>query len=339
MHANADVYEAITKRMMAALERGTVPWRKPWSAATGGRPRSMSTREPYKGINTWLLALAADEGGYRSPWWGTFNQIADRAGMERRTNTRTGHEYWASPDDTPRGVRKGEKGTQVVLWKTGAKKEINPDTGEKQERQVLLARFFYVFNAEQADGLPDRYYPGRVPEAQPVDEIRAPQDVLDAYVGSPGGPQLRHVEGDRAYFSWHDDMITLPERRQFRTSEGYYATALHEAVHSTGHRSRLAREAGTSFSHGRKWGDPVYAREELIAEMGSTMLRAETGIETGHEFEQSADYIKGWLGALEKDPKLVPQAAAAAQRAVDLVLEPQRQAERQVGETAQLEAA
>lgn len=338
--SNQDVYEEITARMIKALEGGTVPWRKPWSASTGGRPRSMSTREPYKGINTFLLAVEAMDKGYASPWWGTYGQIAERAGMVKRTNTRTGHEYWASPDGSPRGVRKGEKGTHVVLWKQGTRNEIDPDTGEKIKRPVLLAKMFSVFNAEQAEQLPDRYYPDRATAAEPVGEIREPQEVLDAYVASPGGPTLRHVEGDRANFSWLTDVITLPEKHQFRTSEGYYATALHEAVHSTGHKDRLAREAGTNFTHGRKWGDPVYAREELVAEMGSAMLQAETGIETDEQFDQSADYIKGWLAALEKDPTLVPQAAAAAQRAVDLITEPQRQAEHDgQAEAEQLEAA
>jgi putative DNA primase/helicase len=138
--------------------------------------------------------------------------------MERRTNTRTGHQCWASPDDEPRGVRKGEKGTQIVLWKQGQKTETDPETGEKVTRQVLLARPFWVFNAAQAERLPERYYPGK--GAEPVDEIRDAQEVLDGYLAN-GGPQLRHVEGDRAYYTYATDVITLPERSQFKTPEGY----------------------------------------------------------------------------------------------------------------------
>jgi putative DNA primase/helicase len=257
--SNPEVYEAVTRRMIKALEAGTVPWRKPWSPATGGRPRSMSTRQPYKGINTLLLAVEVLDKGYTSPWWGTYNQVAERAGMERRTNPRTGHQYWVSPDGTPRGVRKGEKGTQIVLWKTGEKTETDPDTGEKTRRQVLLARPFYVFNAEQAEGLPDRYQ-GPACGGEPADEIKDAQEVLDGYLAS-GGPTLRHVEGDRAYYTYSTDVITLPAKSQFKTAEGYYATAFHEATHSTAHKDRLAREAAVNFSHDRKWGDAIYARE------------------------------------------------------------------------------
>jgi antirestriction protein ArdC len=149
------------------------------------------------------------------------------------------------------------------------------------------------------------------------------------------------VAGDRAYYTYATDVITLPAREQFKTSEGYYATAFHEATHSTAHKDRLAREAATNFSHDRKWGDPVYAREELVAEMGSAMLQAETGMQTDHEFGQSAAYVQSWLNALEKDPQLITQAAAAAQRAVDRITEPQRQAERDDPEAkhTQMEAA
>ncbi len=132
------------------------------------------------------------------------------------------------------------------------------------------------------------------------------------------------MAGDRAYYSAVNDMITMPARGQFRTAEGYYAAGFHEAGHSTGHARRLARESLTSFSHDRQWGDELYAKEELVAEMTSAMLQAETGIDG--QFGQSSAYIVDWLTALEKDPNLVPHAAAQAQCACDLITEPQRQA-------------
>ena len=316
---NHEVYQKITDRMIAALQKGTVPWQKPWTAAGGGRPKSMSTREPYRGINVLLLAVDAMDKGYANPWWGTYNQIAQLSTMERREGRRGG-QFWASPDGSPRGVRKGEHGSQIVLWKTVPKTETDPDTGEKTTRQILLARLFTVFNAGQAEGLPETFLAGT---GQPVDQIRQPQQVLDNYLRH-GGPRFRHVTGDRAYYSAADDRITLPERRQFRTAAGYYGTAFHEAGHSTGHARRLARESLTNFSHDRQWGDEPYAKEELVAEMTKAMLQAETGIDG--QFDQSAAYIADWLTALTKDPNLVPQAAAQAQRACDLIIDPQRQA-------------
>jgi putative DNA primase/helicase len=258
--------------------------------------------------------LAAQRNGS-----GRWPIIAQLSGMEPREGRRGGR-YWASPDGGPRGVRKGEQGSQVVLWKTVPVTETDPDTGEKATQDVLLARLFTVFNAEQADGLPETFRAGT---GQPVEEIRQPQQVLDTYLRH-GGPALRHVPGDRASYSPVHDVITLPERGQFRSAEGYYATAFHEAGHSTGHASRLARESLINFSHDRRWGDELYAKEELAAEMTSAMLLAETGIDG--QFGQSAAYVADWLTALRNDPNLVPPAAAHAQRACDLITQPGRQA-------------
>src|SRR6266571_4239760 len=315
---NREVYQKITDRMIAALEKGTVPWHKPWSAAGGGRSKSMSTREPYRGINVLLLATEAMDRGYGSPWWGTYHQIAQLSGMELREGRRGGR-YWASPDGGPRGVRKGEHGCQIVLWKKVPATETDPGTGEKVTREILLARLFTVFNAEQADGLPGAFLAGPVPAG----EIREPQQVLEGYLRH-GGPRLRHVAGDRAYYSAVHDLITLPGRDQFRCAQAYYDAAFHEAVHSTGHAKRLARESLTTFSHDRQFGDELYAKEELVAQMGSAMLQADTGIEG--RFDQSAANIADWLTALRNDPGLVPQAAAQAQRACDLITQPERQA-------------
>jgi antirestriction protein ArdC len=325
MQSNAEVYQKITDRMIAQLEQGTIPWQRPWTAANGGgRPRSMTTRQAYKGINHLLLAVEGQDKGYSSPWWGTYNQIAEKAGMVRRTGPRTHREYWASPDGTRRGVREGEKGTQIILWKSGIRKERDEATGEVTERKVLLARLFYVWNAEQAEQLPGRYYPDRAPAGEPVDEIRDAQEVLDGYVNQPGGPAFEHVEQDRAYYSGKTDKITMPLRSQFKTSEGYYSTAFHEAGHSTGHPSRDNRDGIANFDH---FGSGRYGREELVAQMTSAMLQAETGIETPEEWDSSAAYVQSWLTAVKDDAKLIPQAAAAAQRAVERITEPQRQAE------------
>jgi antirestriction protein ArdC len=154
-------------------------------------------------------------------------------------------------------------------------------------------------------------------------EITEPQVALDAYLHH-GGPQLRHVAGDRADYNWRTDTIRLPRPEQFRSPEGYYATAFHECGHSTGHPSRLARPGIVGFDH---FGSERYAKEELVAQMTSSILCAQTGIDTTDEFSNSVGYIASWLRALNDDKKLVVSAAAQAQRACDLVIQPSRQAE------------
>jgi antirestriction protein ArdC len=290
------VHRLVTDRMIAALERGTVPWQKPWNAGDG-RPTSMTTGQPYRGVNVFLLGLAAAEEGYRSRYWGTYRQITQLGGQ----------------------VRRGEHSTLVVFWKPVEIADRDPQTGELMAKQVSVLRYYRVFNAMQADHLPDRFHPAPKHDTQ----IRAPQAMLDAYLGA--GPVLRHVAGDRAAYQPATDTIRLPLRRQFRSAENYYATAFHEAAHSTGHPSRLDRPGVAAFDH---FGSDRYAREELVAEMTSSVLCAETGIDNPALFDNSAAYIAGWLSALNDDRTLVIAAAAQAQRACDLINPGEREATR-----------
>ena len=112
------VHRIVTERMITALERGTVPWRKPWQATTG-RPRSMSTGQPYRGVNVFLLALTAAEEGYSSPFWGTYRQISDLGGQ----------------------VRKGERSTLVVFWKQAQAEQRDPQTSEITVKQLPVLRY------------------------------------------------------------------------------------------------------------------------------------------------------------------------------------------------------
>jgi antirestriction protein ArdC len=283
----------VTERMIATLEHGTVPWHKPWQAAAG-RPRSMSTGQAYRGVNVFLLGLTAAEEGYASPYWGTYRQISELGGQ----------------------VRRGERSTLVIFWKQAEHAEADPRTGEPATRQLPVLRYYRVFNAAQAGRLPDRFHPA--PGQEP--EIAAPQEVLDRYLAE--GPQLVHVPGDRADYHPASDTIQLPLRAQFRSAENYYATAFHEAGHSTGHPDRLNRPGIAAFDH---FGSGQYAREELAAQMTSSLLCAQTGIDNPEIFGNSASYIAGWLSALHDDHKLVITAAAQAQRACDLINPPERE--------------
>jgi antirestriction protein ArdC len=117
--------------MIAALERRTVPWHKPWRAGHV-QPTSMTTGQPYRGVNVFLLGLTAAEEGYRSRYWGTYRQITQLGGQ----------------------VRKGEHSTLVVFWKPVEVADRDPRTGEVTVKQVPVLRYYRVFNAAQAGHLP-----------------------------------------------------------------------------------------------------------------------------------------------------------------------------------------
>ncbi len=120
---HASVYEIVTSRILAELERGVVPWRKPWRTLP---PANLISKKPYRGINVFLLALA----GYGSQYWLTYRQAQALGG----------------------NVRKGEHGTKIVFWKFD-KFETETADGETEERKSAFLRYYTVFNLEQTEGL------------------------------------------------------------------------------------------------------------------------------------------------------------------------------------------
>lgn len=275
-----DVYQAVTDRILEALAKGTVPWRKPWTG-TDSMPVSLSTGKPYRGINVLLLGLA----GYGDPRWGTYKAISTAGGQ----------------------IRKGEKGTQIILWKPVRKWETNEETGEQAREGYLLLRQYTVFNAEQADGLPALDDDNVLVHPHEINE-RA-EAVWDGFKYRPG---LGHG-GNRAFYNPARDAVTLPHEDQFEDSEEYYQTLFHELIHSTGHESRLKRLEPATF------GSDPYAKEELVAEIGASMLAGLCGMSTAGG-DQSAAYIASWSKRFKEDPKLIVQAAAQSQKAADLIL-------------------
>ena len=212
-------------------------------------------------------------------------------------------------------VRKGEKGTPIQFWKWQGLEPVKDANGKPvldQDGQPVRQMVRYerprvmgavVFNAEQIDGLP----PAPARPVRPEWERHAQAETILANSGVP----IRHIPGDRAFYRLAEDTITMPERSQFPTGDRYYATALHELGHATGHPSRLARDLAHPF------GSEGYAREELRAEIGSLMLGEQLGI--GHDPSQHVAYVASWIKALEEDPREVFRAAADAEKIVKLV--------------------
>lgn len=282
----ADVYQIVTDKVLALLEGGTVPWRKPWSAAAGV-PLSMSSRKPYRGINPFLLVCTALAEGYTSQWWGTYDQITEKGGQ----------------------VRKGQKSTMIVFWKRAVRTVHDETTGTDVDKPWAMLRYFYVFNADQADGLPERYY-------AKADEVTT-NEALDALTADYEA-SLASIAygGNRAFYSPGQDHVQVPKIGDHDGPEEFYSTKFHELTHSTGHSTRLNREG---IVEGHRFGDVLYSKEELIAEMGAAMLAGIAGIEQV-TLPNSTAYLAHWIGALKGDSKLLVSAAAAAQKAADLIL-------------------
>jgi len=166
--------------------------------------------------------------------------------------------------------------------------------------------------------MPEKYLPmDTTVDADPTVVLEAAQKIHDEYLAREGAPAYKEI-GARAFYTCDgSDKITVPPRELFTTEEEYHSTRFHEETHSTGAESRCNRPGVNTFDH---FGSQKYSKEELVAEMGAAMLMAIAGIESKATFENSAAYVGNWLKNLKSDHKLVIQAAAQAQRAVDHIL-------------------
>ncbi len=269
---NHDIYQTVTDQIIAALEQGAAPWVRPWS--TAGMPRNAVSGREYSGINLVLLAMSL----YASPLWLTYNQ-ANAAGAQ---------------------VRKGEHGTTVVFYKSLRLSDVN--NPESKEKSIPLLRSFTVFNVQQIDGLPDKYTLVNKPQ---LDSF-ADNDQAEIYLSKAS---VEYDKG-RACYIPSTDVIWMPSKTDFKSIQDCYATSLHELIHWTGNRSRLARDFNGRF------GDAAYAFEELIAELGAAFLCAHCNIDGQL---QHASYIQSWLKVLKSDKRAIFTAAAAARKASEYV--------------------
>jgi len=168
-----------------------------------------------------------------------------------------------------------------------------------------------VFNVEQCEGINHK----RLDEiARPNASQFSPIERAESLVkGYPNPPSIR-TDGTAAYYRPSDDSVTMPVPESFESPEAFYSVLFHELGHSTGHKARLARGGVTDP---QRFGNHEYSKEELIAEMSSSFLRAFAGIDNEPLADNSAAYLASWLRVLRKDSRMVVFAAAGAQKAVD----------------------
>jgi len=284
-----DHYQEVTDRIIAALEAGTPPWRKPWDPDKAGgpaMPRNAATGQRYRGINVLTLGISmlAFESG--DPRWATYKQAEERG--------------WQ--------VRKGKRGTTGYFFKRlEVRDDSRPDDDEDAVRRIPLLRAFTLFHASQIEDIPP-YAPPTVAEAP----WRAPEAAEIIFAAS--GAAVR-FGGDKAFYSPTTDHIQMPPQAAFATAQGFCGTLVHELGHWTGAASRLNRDLRNHF------GSHDYAREELRAEIGQMMVCGELGITVSDsDFANNAAYVASWLEKLRSDRKEIFRAAADAQRIADYLL-------------------
>jgi antirestriction protein ArdC len=279
-----DVYTHVTERIVKALDEGVKPWERPWNAGNADGRIIIPKRhngEAYKGINTLMLWAEAMDKGYNSPKWMTFKQA-----QELKAN-----------------VKKGEHGSLVVY----AGKIIKTDTddkGEEHDRAIPFMKGYTVFNVEQIEGLPEKYYAKPEAKLTPVERIEHSEQFF-----KNTGADIR-IGGNRAFYAAEPDYIRMPPIEVFKDADSYYRTLAHEAIHWVKHEKRLNRDLGR-----KKWGDEGYSREEMVAELGSAYIGAD--LELAPAINEHAAYLGSWQKALKDDKHFIFTAAAHAQKAAE----------------------
>jgi antirestriction protein ArdC len=273
------VYEITTERIIKQLESGVAPWRKPWTCQT---PANLVTQKEYRGLNVFTLASQ----GFPSRFWLTFNQAIKLGGS----------------------IRKGEKSSPVIFWNIGDERETTEQGGAKEASRPFLLRYYSVFNFSQTEGIDIPV--SLVQATRSNDPIQICEQIV---TNMPNPPAFE--QSDKAWYSPINDVVGIPARGLFHSSEEYYATEFHELAHSTGHAKRLHRE---NFDSPVSFGSDSYSKEELIAEMTAAMLCGVAGIEQ-KTLANSAAYLKTWIAWLRSDSRLVVSAASQAQKAADFI--------------------
>ncbi len=289
----ANVYQMVTDRIVEQLDKGIIPWQKPWSGAclADGGAINYVSRKPYSFLNQLLLGKEGE--------WLTFKQIKDAGG----------------------NIKKGSKAGMVVFFKQVKMNKTvkNEDGSEKEEQRLVpILRYFNVFHIDDTEGVESKIKKEEETGTL-IFPIDTAEEVITGYLGREKALKFHNDKlTDRAFYSPSLDMVSVPMLSQYEIPEEYYSTTFHELVHSTKAKSRCDRD---SEQHGiAAFGNEDYSREELVAEIGSAMLCNKIGIECEKAFKNSVAYIQGWLKALKNDNRAIVWASSRAEIAAKFIL-------------------
>lgn len=228
-----------------------------------------------------LNQILLEKPGY----WLTFNQIKNNGGS----------------------IRKGEKSSVVVFYKV-VEKEVE---GKDEKEKYPCPRYYHVWHISQCEGIKEKqtfHYE--------LTEDRQAEEVVQSYITREGIKFENQMASNKAYYSIKDDKIVVPMLSQYSKVEDYYSTLFHEMVHSTGSENRLNRLIKKSVA----FGGEDYSKEELVAEIGSSMLSNMFGLSLKSTMDNNVAYIKSWFKALKNDNKMIVFASSQAEKAVKFIL-------------------
>mgnify|MGYP000896842795 CR=1 FL=1 len=303
MSKNEKIYEVIHAKIIQRLENALKSgerfhWVKPWSGICQSGNAIEWKKEPkkyhgYRGINALLL-----DGLYL-----TYTQLQD---------------FSAKHPEKEFKIKKGTKQHTVYFYKLS--QFLNKDMDEEGNetlvtKRVPLIRFYNVYSIHDITNLSDYFKVEELKHDYNEAMLKADEIIKD-WCKRDGITFIEKEGSDRCYYSPSNHSIVVPPKEAFKNPYEAYSAYLHESIHSS--MRSLNRPNGTMF------GDDAYSQEELIAEIGSSMLMGALGLDNDEDtFSNSIAYLQGWLSKLSsnQDISFITKAANAAQKAVDLILE------------------
>ena len=297
-------------------------WEKGWidgGGRTQGLPQNLSGRR-YSGHNDFFLQLHTAINGYDAPVYATYKQIRDAGAT----------------------VNKGEKAMPVIYWNISHKDENGQKVSDEaydamtkaeqaKVKTIPIMMGYYVWNLQQtnfAEVKPEQY-------AKLTGQFKAPHVAdtkgmyeskeFDAMIDKQAWVcKIKAVEGAGASYSPSKDEITIPMKAQFKIHDTpeeiykdgmeYYSSIAHEMAHSTGVEKRLGRDMEGHF------GDPKYAKEELVAELTAAMVGNTMGFDK-RILDNNAKYVDGWMDTLKKEPRFILSVMADVNKASKMILD------------------
>jgi antirestriction protein ArdC len=305
--------DRLVSSLIALMERGTAPWRREWDGQQGGHHVNLFSGRCYRGANPILLTIGLHQRGVTVPYWCGAGEAKSHGLVPKRGSKAV---IVLRPQVRRRGSTPEDRGAAAPVPPA---KEEERRADEREDRVWVRYRPVPLFNAEDLDGEPLQGLIRARQDAEQASRRSEPERLAHAEAVLRAWPVPVAHGGGRAFYNPKEDRIHLPDRRAFHTGAALYATWAHEALHSTGHGSRLARDLSGDL------GSEAYAREELVAELGAVLLGER--LEIGSDVSNHAAYLAEWIQLLRQSPTLLYKLLSEARQAADWISPPQHPTE------------
>ena len=311
-----------TEMMIARMEelKGN-GWKQGWIGgnAFGDAPQNLAGRT-YSGANAFFLQMYAGMYDFKTPVFMTFLQATKEKLRINKGATSFPVVYWDLSIKDENGNRVSKEDYQLMSKSQQEKMEVFPFLKAYSVFNIDQTNL-EVVNKERYDGLVDKFKAEHREDTQGMYKNQS----LDRMVEKQEWVCPIHAEkqSNDAYYTPNPDVIVVPNKSQFKKGldqdsiykdgMAYYATMLHEMAHSTGSPMRLNRNMSGKF------GNPTYAKEELVAELTAAMVGNSMGFDK-RILDNNAIYLDNWIGVLRKEPKFIVSVMADVNKAASMIL-------------------